>query len=54
VTNAINSNIVLDQHGAENLLGRGDFLCDRGKGLERGQASLISQEQFLETLTRHR
>ena len=49
VTNAINSNIVLDQHGAENLLGRGDFLCDRGKGLERGQASLISQEQFLET-----
>jgi len=51
VTNAINSTIVLDQHGAENLLGRGDFLCDRGKGLERGQASLISQEQFLKTLT---
>jgi DNA segregation ATPase FtsK/SpoIIIE, S-DNA-T family len=52
VTNAINSTIVLDQDGAENLLGRGDFLCDRGKGLERGQASLISQEQFIETLTR--
>jgi DNA segregation ATPase FtsK/SpoIIIE, S-DNA-T family len=51
VTNAINSAIVLDQHGAEKLLGRGDLLCDRGKGLERGQASLISQEQFLKALT---
>ena len=39
VTNAVNSTIVLDQPGAEKLLGRGDFLCDRGKGLERGQAS---------------
>jgi S-DNA-T family DNA segregation ATPase FtsK/SpoIIIE len=47
VTNAVNSTIVLDQPGAEKLLGRGDFLCDRGKGLERGQASLISQEKFL-------
>jgi len=46
VTNAVNSTIVLDQPGAEKLLGRGDFLCDRGKGLERGQASLISREQF--------
>jgi len=47
VTNAVNSTIVLDQPGAEMLLGRGDLLCDRGKGLERGQASLISQEKFL-------
>ena len=47
VTNSVNSTIVVDQPGAEKLLGRGDFLCDRGKGLERGQASLISQEKFL-------
>ena len=52
VTNAINSAIVLDQPGAEKLLGRGDFLCDRGKGLERGQASLISQERFVEAFAR--
>ncbi|HEY1476586.1 MAG TPA: DNA translocase FtsK [Chthoniobacterales bacterium] len=52
VTNSVNSAIVLDQPGAERLLGRGDFLCDRGKGLERGQASLISQDQFLQALTR--
>jgi DNA segregation ATPase FtsK/SpoIIIE, S-DNA-T family len=50
VTNAINSTIVLDQQGAENLLGRGDLLCDRGKGVERAQASFISQEKFLEAL----
>ncbi|HEY2123274.1 MAG TPA: DNA translocase FtsK [Chthoniobacterales bacterium] len=48
VTNAVNSTIVLDQPGAEKLLGRGDFLCDRGKGMERGQASLISQDKFVE------
>ena len=50
VTNAVNSTIVLDQPGAEKLLGRGDFLCDRGKGLERGQASLISRERFEKAL----
>lgn len=46
VTNAVNSSIVLDQPSAERLLGRGDFLCDRGKGLERGQAALIPPDQF--------
>jgi DNA segregation ATPase FtsK/SpoIIIE, S-DNA-T family len=50
VTNAINSSIVLDQPGAEKLLGHGDFLCDRGKGLERGQAPLISSEEFEKVL----
>ena len=38
VTNSINSKIVLDEVGAENLLGRGDLLCDRGKGVERAQS----------------
>ncbi|MBV8418120.1 MAG: hypothetical protein JO251_23235, partial [Verrucomicrobia bacterium] len=52
VTNAINSSIVLDQPGAEKLLGRGDFLCDRGKGLERGQAPLISSEDFEKAFAR--
>jgi DNA segregation ATPase FtsK/SpoIIIE, S-DNA-T family len=52
VTNAVNSTIVLDQSGSEKLLGRGDFFCDRGNGLERGQASLISSEEFLNVLVR--
>jgi DNA segregation ATPase FtsK/SpoIIIE, S-DNA-T family len=47
VTNSVNSTIVLDQPGSEKLVGRGDFFCDRGNGLERGQAPLISQEDFL-------
>jgi DNA segregation ATPase FtsK/SpoIIIE, S-DNA-T family len=48
VTNSVNSTIVLDQPGSEKLLGRGDFFCHRGNGLERGQASLISQQEFLD------
>jgi DNA segregation ATPase FtsK/SpoIIIE-like protein len=48
----VNSTIVLDQSGAEKLLGRGDFFCDRGNGLERGQAPLISSEEFLNVLGR--
>jgi DNA segregation ATPase FtsK/SpoIIIE, S-DNA-T family len=52
VTNAVNSTIVLDQSGSEKLLGRGDFFCDRGNGLERGQASLISSTEFLNVLVR--
>jgi DNA segregation ATPase FtsK/SpoIIIE and related proteins len=47
VTNAVNSTIVLDQSGSEKLLGRGDFFCNRGNGLERGQASVVSPEAFL-------
>lgn len=38
VTNSINSKIVLDEVGAETLRGRGDLLCDRGKGVERAQS----------------
>jgi DNA segregation ATPase FtsK/SpoIIIE, S-DNA-T family len=54
VTNAVNSSIVLDQPGAERLLGRGDFLCDRGKGLERGQAPLIPSGEFEKVLASSR
>ena len=46
VVNAINSQIVLDQPGAEALLGRGDLLCARGRGLERAQAPYVSQEEL--------
>ncbi|MBF0345360.1 MAG: PD-(D/E)XK nuclease family protein [Nitrospirae bacterium] len=41
VVNSNNSNIVLDGSGAETLLGNGDLLCDRGKGLERAQSPLL-------------
>jgi S-DNA-T family DNA segregation ATPase FtsK/SpoIIIE len=46
VINATNSSIILDQTGAEKLLGRGDLLCDRGKGIERAQSPYITQEEF--------
>ncbi len=48
VVNSTNSNIVLDQTGGENLLGRGDLLCDRGRGIERAQSPYISQEELRE------
>lgn len=48
VVNSTNSNIVLDQTGGEKLLGRGDLLCDRGKGIERAQSPYISQEELRE------
>lgn len=46
VVNSTNSQIVLDEPGAESLLGRGDLLCQRGRGLERAQAPFISQEEL--------
>jgi S-DNA-T family DNA segregation ATPase FtsK/SpoIIIE len=48
VISAVNSTIVLDQTGAEKLLGRGDLLCDRGKGVERAQSPYITQEELRE------
>lgn len=48
VTSAINSKIVLDHTGGELLCGMGDLICDRGHGLERGQAPYISQNELLE------
>ncbi len=50
VTNATNSQIVLDEAGAESLLGRGDLLCDMGKGIIRAQSYFIPQADFLKAL----
>jgi S-DNA-T family DNA segregation ATPase FtsK/SpoIIIE len=47
VANAINAQIVLDEPGAESLFGRGDLLCDFGKGLVRAQGLFIPQPEFL-------
>lgn len=42
VTNATNSKIILDEPGGEALVGRGDLLCDRGKGgVERAQSPFL-------------
>jgi len=47
VTSTTNSRIVLDHTGGELLLGRGDLLCDRGKGIERAQSLYISQDELM-------
>lgn len=47
VTTAANSKIILDHTGGELLLGRGDLLCDRGKGIERAQSLYVSYEELL-------
>jgi S-DNA-T family DNA segregation ATPase FtsK/SpoIIIE len=48
VVNSTNSTIVLDQTGGEKLLGRGDLLCDRGKGIERAQSPYVTQNELKE------
>ena len=40
VTSKLESRIVLDQQGAESLLGRGDFLFQSGQTLLRGQCAI--------------
>jgi hypothetical protein len=47
VTTSTNSQIVLDEPGAEQLLGRGDLLCNAGRGLIRAQSYFVPQPQFL-------
>jgi S-DNA-T family DNA segregation ATPase FtsK/SpoIIIE len=51
VANAVNSQIVLDEPGAESLFGKGDLLCDLGKGLVRAQGLFIAQPEFLAALS---
>ncbi len=46
VTSGVNSQIVLGEVGAETLLGKGDLLCDRGRGLERAQAPMVAPTVF--------
>jgi DNA segregation ATPase FtsK/SpoIIIE, S-DNA-T family len=52
VANAVNAQIVLDEPGAESLFGKGDLLCDFGKGLVRAQGLFIPQPEFLAALRR--
>ncbi|MCP4115109.1 MAG: cell division protein FtsK [Desulfobacteraceae bacterium] len=47
VTTSANSQIVLDQAGGESLLGRGDLLCDLGRGVARAQSPYVSREELL-------
>lgn len=50
VASATNSQIILDAPGGESLLGKGDLICDLGKGQTRAQSYFISQEDFLRLL----
>jgi DNA segregation ATPase FtsK/SpoIIIE, S-DNA-T family len=42
VATATNSRIILDEGGAERLLGKGDLLANLGHGLVRAQAPLVA------------
>ncbi|MDU5892584.1 MAG: DNA translocase FtsK, partial [Atopobium minutum] len=57
VDNSINSRIILDQTGAEKLLGRGDMLYKlRGRKPKRAQACFVSEaevEQVVEFIKEH-
>lgn len=50
VTSATNSQIVLDEPGAESLLGKGDLLCDFGRGVIRAQSYYVLQAEFARAL----
>ena len=41
VASLMNSRIILDEGGAERLLGKGDLLADLGHGAQRAQAALV-------------
>lgn len=47
VTTAVNSRVVLDSNGAENLIGKGDGFIDNGRdGIQRFQGCCISDEDI--------
>jgi DNA segregation ATPase FtsK/SpoIIIE-like protein len=50
VANATNSQIVLGEPGAESLLGKGDLLCDLGRGPVRAQSYFIHRRILSERL----
>jgi S-DNA-T family DNA segregation ATPase FtsK/SpoIIIE len=56
VASGTNSRIVLDQTGAENLLGRGDMLFRRPSGeilrLQAAYMDEVSMQEYLENLMR--
>jgi len=47
VISSTNSQIALDEPGTEQLVGRGDLLCNNGRGLVRAQSYFIPQPEFL-------
>ncbi len=47
VTSQVNSLVMLDEPGGENLAGRGDLLCNRGLGIERAQSPYVQPDDFL-------
>jgi DNA segregation ATPase FtsK/SpoIIIE, S-DNA-T family len=50
VANATNSQIVLGEAGAESLLGKGDLLCDLGRGITRAQSYFVPRSDFVRAL----
>jgi S-DNA-T family DNA segregation ATPase FtsK/SpoIIIE len=50
VANATNSQIILGDSGGESLLGKGDLLCDLGRGVTRAQSYYIAQSDLAKIL----